>query len=618
MLEEYQEALEPKSLLEVVPKEVLQSQMQGFFYGHSAGMVLMYDVGRDAQGRPVLERLEPVELEDPVLDPKKRQDWRVLLKNFNPFCAKFREEKQRNAVCEACEMASALQVFETAQRSRRYYCHLGLIDITIPLRIGGQMRGVISGGQKIIIDDLAMLPRIGESLQRNVTDEGLRSELIHLAYQEAIPGAKVDEFERLFSTFAQTLQTTVDTFYRARIEGSERQTLLKLRHTLDSIATDESQRWRETVGNMLAEFCQISGCGHAWLLELRGSRYRGVTSAQTFSPEVQLPVRLLIETPIGQLHPIADPNSALTEKLGIKSGPGISITLLRVEASVAANDDTSIILLFAGEVAPKYASLVAGIAEAVIKPLGVFDLLDRIQWQQEEIRRDASFTGHHLKTPLQSVMFSLRNLLRSTSDPQVKPIVDRAMLQLKLALADTIRLQSSVSPAVSERVEVFGLFNSIIEDLAPQAAEKNVEVRVMAKTTAQLHVQAVRSELKIALTNLLDNAIKYSFEDKWIAIRLALIKAYNSQGREKANIAIEIEDVGVGFPLEQKERLFSLGTRLDQTTGRWAREGFGIGLVQAKEYIENARGSLDIDSAPDSGGQRYRVTVSILLPYSPS
>jgi signal transduction histidine kinase len=613
MLQKYQKALSPDSLLDVVPKEVLQSQMQGFFYGHKAGMVLMYDVGRDTSGDYILQRLEPMDVVDD--DRQKERDWRVLLKNFNPFCAKFREDESRNQLCEACDLQHALHEFKQIRRSRRYRCHMGLVDITIPLLLGGEVRGVIFGGQKIIKDDSQMLPAIEGHVRSKITGEVLRSDLIRLARKEAIPSREVDGFEHEFAKFADTLQATIDQFYQRRLEEAERVTLLALRTDLGVIPVDDKDRWRKHVGTVLTQFCNIGGCSRAWLLQRRGSRFREVTRSNFSGLEVAFPVRLLIEIPLGQLHAISPPQAALADKLNIDTQTGI--TLLRMEASVAPGDDTSIAFICADVIDSRFARLLAGIAEAVIKPLGVFELLERIRNQEEDIRRNASFTGHHLKTPLQSVMFSLRNLVRSTTEPAVVPIVDRALLQLRVALADTIGLQEAVSPSIPERIETYELFASIKEDLAPQAAAKGLDIRLKTKTSAQLHVSAVRSELKIAFTNLLDNAIKYSFEGKWIDIRFSLAKFDGSNGRDKAIVSIEIEDVGVGFPADKKDKLFALGARLSQMTGAWEREGFGIGLVQAREYIENARGSLDIDSESESGSQRHKVTVSILLPYIP-
>ena len=47
MLEEFQQVLHPQTLLDVVPKEILRAMMQGFFFGHRAGMLLVYDNNHD-------------------------------------------------------------------------------------------------------------------------------------------------------------------------------------------------------------------------------------------------------------------------------------------------------------------------------------------------------------------------------------------------------------------------------------------------------------------------------------------------------------------------------------------------------------------------------------------
>ena len=144
MLEKYQSALHPKSLLEVVPQEILRSLMQSFFFGYRAGMTLIYDDDKEADGSLILKRLEPVD--DDETDPK---EWRGKFKNFNPFCAKFREDAERNAMCEGCDLHHAKMEFAGTKKEVPYSCHMGLTDMTIPIKIGDQVRGVLFGGQKI-------------------------------------------------------------------------------------------------------------------------------------------------------------------------------------------------------------------------------------------------------------------------------------------------------------------------------------------------------------------------------------------------------------------------------------------------------------------------------------
>ena len=156
---------------------------------------------------------------------------------------------------------------------------------------------------------------------------------------------------------------------------------------------------------------------------------------------------------------------------------------------------------------------------------------------------------------------------------------------------------------------------TLTEFVKPLARQKNIELRLETKPSFSSDIYGVPFQIRIALLNLLDNAIKYSFENKWIGIRFAKLVISQATKKGQEYIAVEIEDDGIGFPPEHKEQLFNLGSRLDEASGKWARVGAGIGLAQAKEYLESAGGALDIESEPS--GKKYKVTVIVHLPIAP-
>ena len=122
--------------------------------------------------------------------------------------------------------------------------------------------------------------------------------------------------------------------------------------------------------------------------------------------------------------------------------------------------------------------------------------------------------------------------------------------------------------------------------------------------------------MRVAFSNLLDNAIKYSYEGKVIVIRFSNPTSNRSGAARQELIQIEFENVGVGFPTIEKNRLFNIGTRIEKESGRHVRPGVGIGLRQAKDYLEAAGGSLDIDSEslPTHTGKLSRVIALVQLP----
>jgi len=152
------------------------------------------------------------------------------------------------------------------------------------------------------------------------------------------------------------------------------------------------------------------------------------------------------------------------------------------------------------------------------------------------------------------------------------------------------------------------------------ARKRFIQIRLDVQSDVSYEMYSVPVQIRIALSNLLDNAVKYSYENKQVDIRITRLLAGTKPRVWKQDmISVEIEDIGVGFPQDQKYQLFNLGARLYESSGKHGRPGSGIGLIQAKEYLELVGGLLDIDSQPlstrhDRGGQISRVKVVVLLP----
>lgn len=618
MLENYRKAINPASLLEVVPKEVLRSHLQAFFYGLRAGTVLIYDEGRDANGDFVLKRLEPVE--DSSNDEVGTVEWRERFKNFNPFCAKFRDEPKRNAMCEKCDKDAALKQFEGQMHSVRYDCHMNLIDMTYPIKIGKRVRGVLFGGQKIIREDQKQKQRIITRVRQVAFD--LASELEDLADQSANSALEVDAFEQGFRKFGEAMQSTVDAFIRSYREESEREALIEISNQLDQDVVSAVGDWVKPARQLLSDLQPILSNNPLWLLQRRGSRYQcAAATGETISgnQSSNLSVATMIALPLEKLVNV-DHTSPIYREVSAKleiTFPRLS--LIRSDAPSGDHDVVSLILVVPGDIEPDQQRMLIGCVKTLAYPAGVARLLERLEIQQKEFARRTSFTGHHLKTPIQAALNSLHEAkLRLPDSSPEKRSIEKAESQMLLGLADTLRLQDAAIAPQREDVDIYAMIKKISDDLVPLSRQRQITLQIEKRQEGiDYSVVGVAPQLRVAFTNLLDNAIKYAFESSWVSIKFDVIHPEGERpSRPFGVLLVRIEDVGVGFPLEKKDQMFNLGARFDPSSGtNYARPGSGIGLVQAKEYLENCGGSLDIDSnlVPMSQ-QKYKVTAIVHLP----
>jgi signal transduction histidine kinase len=120
-----------------------------------------------------------------------------------------------------------------------------------------------------------------------------------------------------------------------------------------------------------------------------------------------------------------------------------------------------------------------------------------------------------------------------------------------------------------------------------------------------LLVAADRAFLRMAVINLLDNAVKYSSPGTSIQVLVNLI---NDGAPALRQLNLAIKDQGPGIPAHEADRVFDRFYRLDESRAR-ETGGAGLGLSIAKWSIEAHGGKILLDSAPGSGS-----TFNIRLP----
>jgi len=102
------------------------------------------------------------------------------------------------------------------------------------------------------------------------------------------------------------------------------------------------------------------------------------------------------------------------------------------------------------------------------------------------------------------------------------------------------------------------------------------------------------------LLNLLNNAVKYSGEEKYIRVRVS---------KDPASALISVTDHGVGIPKDELKKIFDKFYRVSTARTKETR-GSGLGLTLAKHIVEAHRGTIEVDSEVGKGS---RFTVSLPL-----
>jgi signal transduction histidine kinase len=219
---------------------------------------------------------------------------------------------------------------------------------------------------------------------------------------------------------------------------------------------------------------------------------------------------------------------------------------------------------------------------------------------------------HELKTPIASIRLYLDTLQsRDVNDAQRREFY-------RIMHADTDRLQQTVEQVLKAGVagQRVGLQQRAPVDIAALAREvteiarvrhhlppDTVTVSLPASTTTELYVDGDVDELRTALSNLLDNAVKYSREQVQIAVEVA--------APSPDTVWVRVKDRGVGIPRPQLKRIFNRFYRI-QTRG-FKVKGTGLGLYIVRSIVRQHGGRVFAASEGEGKGATFTVELPRLV-----
>jgi signal transduction histidine kinase len=145
-----------------------------------------------------------------------------------------------------------------------------------------------------------------------------------------------------------------------------------------------------------------------------------------------------------------------------------------------------------------------------------------------------------------------------------------------------------------QRVNMVHLVKSAIEDFQPQLHDRQIVWQV-----GELgDVYADPQLLRLALTNLLDNALKYTRHTPQTQITLGIAP----DAADNSEATFYIRDNGCGFDMKEAKKIFEPFERLPQAD---YYEGIGIGLANVSKIIQKHGGKIWCKSAPSEGATFY-------------
>jgi heavy metal sensor kinase len=235
------------------------------------------------------------------------------------------------------------------------------------------------------------------------------------------------------------------------------------------------------------------------------------------------------------------------------------------------------------------------------------DLLGRLELSFSQMQRFTADASHELRTPLTAIRTVGEVALRNAKDETGLRETVGSMLEEATRLTRLIDAMLMLSRADSGRIPVnrresslHDLVAEVAAQLSVLAEDKNQSIVVAADPVAvSANVDPVI--LRLALVNLVDNAIRYSPAGGRIDL------AVSNGGREAT---IDVRDQGPGVSPIHQQRIFERFYRVDEARSR-QDGGAGLGLAIARWAVEVHDGRLEIISEPGAGSV-FRIRLSLL------
>jgi two-component system phosphate regulon sensor histidine kinase PhoR len=226
--------------------------------------------------------------------------------------------------------------------------------------------------------------------------------------------------------------------------------------------------------------------------------------------------------------------------------------------------------------------------------------------QLETMRRDfVANASHELRTPLAAIRGFAETLLGNPSLAESErrsylEVIDRHSRRLGAIVADLLdlsRIESREASFERTPVDLAKLAETLLRDLGPRLAEKRLVATIETERsgTAWADPQACEQ----ILSNLLDNAIKYTEPGGSLALRI---------GGDDRRVRVDVADSGMGIPERDLGRIFERFYRVDRARSR-SQGGTGLGLAIVKHLVQSLGGEIRVESQLGRGS-----TFSFTLP----
>ena len=219
-----------------------------------------------------------------------------------------------------------------------------------------------------------------------------------------------------------------------------------------------------------------------------------------------------------------------------------------------------------------------------------------------------SNVSHELKTPITSMKVLADSLLAQEDVPAelykefMTDIAEEIDRENKIIndLLSLVKMDKKSSDVNIQETNINDLLDLIIKRLTPIAFKAGIDL--VLENFKPVIAQVDETKLTLAISNLVENAIKYNTENGWVHVSVNADHKY---------FYVKVEDSGIGIPEEAQEHIFERFYRVDKSHSREIG-GTGLGLAITRSAVLMHRGAIKVYSKE---GEGTTFTVRIPLQY---
>lgn len=231
------------------------------------------------------------------------------------------------------------------------------------------------------------------------------------------------------------------------------------------------------------------------------------------------------------------------------------------------------------------------------------DLINARNKAEESDRLKTAFLanmGHEIRTPLNAIV-GFADLLPMVENAEDRNQLiseiqnnNRKLLRIIDGLVSMSKIEAEARNLVKSQMDLVEVLNEVVKTFLPTIDQKSVTLSTQFPDS-QLMLSSDVNKLREIVTNLLDNAVKFTQAGE-ITVGYEVL--------EGERVRIWVKDTGVGVSEADQKRIFDRFVKLNEYV-----PGTGLGLAVAKSHVESLGGSIGVDSRIDEGS-----TFWIILP----